>query len=110
VWTGQSHPLTEVACNDDYDNPPLPQSYVAFDAVAGTTYSVRVCGAGNAEGTLFLMLRSPTQVGTQDPDYPAFEVDLLGCAGGLCGTLAGVRGGTVAVADRDPVGGGRVRG
>ncbi len=64
VWTGTSHPLTEVACNNDYTD--VLQSYVEFQAEAGTTYLVRVVGLDDQQGHLFLNLRAPTQVGTED--------------------------------------------
>lgn len=69
VWTGSSHPLTEIACNDDYDNgdhPTVQQSYVEFDANAGSTYFVRASG-GEAEDARLLMLtvRAPTTTGSE---------------------------------------------
>jgi len=69
VWTGAAHPLAEVACNDDYlntDGALIPQSYVEFDAEAGTPYFIRVSGASNEEGLLVLTVRMPTQVSTED--------------------------------------------
>jgi hypothetical protein len=76
VWTGASHPLAEVACNDDYDNgdhPTVEQSYVEFDAVAGTKYYIRVAGESNQEGALFLSVRTPTTVAIErdEPDVAA---------------------------------------
>jgi PKD repeat protein len=68
VWTGSGHPLSEVACNDDYDNrdhPAIQQSYIEFDAEVGTTYYVRVSGSEDEEGALFLTLRAPTQVSAE---------------------------------------------
>lgn len=79
VWTGTAHPLTEVTCNDDYENgvhPTVQQSYVEFDAVAGTTYYVRVAGHEGAEGQLFLSLRTPTAVSIEEPD--SAESSVLG--------------------------------
>lgn len=74
IWTGSSHPLTEVACNDDYENgdhPTIKQSYVDFDATAGTTYYIRAAGASGEEGPMFLTVAEPTTVDTEEsPDVP----------------------------------------
>lgn len=71
VWTGSDHPLTEIGCNNDYDNGPHPtvaQSYVEVDVDAGTTYYIRVAGESNAEGALFLSIAAPTQVAVEEVD------------------------------------------
>lgn len=66
VWTGTSHPLAEVACNDDYtddEERTTEASYVEFDANAGTTYLIRVAGRDGAEGMTVLRVRAPSLVG-----------------------------------------------
>ena len=78
VWTGTQHPLTEVACSDDYDNgdhPTIEQSYAEFDAVAGTTYYIRAAGSAGAEGLTFLTVAAPTMVATESA--PEASPDML---------------------------------
>lgn len=80
VWTGTQHPLTEVACNDDYDNgdhPTIEQSYVSFDATAGTTYHIRIAGVEGAEGPTFLTVAAPSLVSTDDAPAPSSELALV---------------------------------
>ena len=74
VWTGSGHPLTEVACSDDYEGG-FGTSYVEFDAAAATTYSIRVAGFEDEEGLTVLSLRTPTQVGTEE--VPTTQVSEL---------------------------------
>lgn len=51
VWTGgPSHPLVEVACNDDYAGNSW--STVTFDAVSGETYYIKASGAEGERGQL----------------------------------------------------------
>lgn len=71
VWTGSAHPLTERACNDDWEDAQgrvVAQSYVEFEAAAGTTYYLRVTGADGAEGLTVVQLRAPTQVTNESPE------------------------------------------
>ena len=70
VWTGAQHPLTEVACNDDYDNgdnPTVTQSYVEFEATAGITYYIRASARDGEGGMLMLTIRAPSLVAIETP-------------------------------------------
>ncbi|HEX9951752.1 MAG TPA: T9SS type A sorting domain-containing protein, partial [Rubricoccaceae bacterium] len=64
VWERSSHPLTELACNDDtYDDEgdDVAQSRAEFAAVAGRTYRVRVAGRAGApvpDGVAVVRVRS----------------------------------------------------
>lgn len=52
VWTGSRGNLTEIACNDDFNDL---QSRVRFDAIAGETYYVMAgtcCGGDGSGGSL----------------------------------------------------------
>ncbi|MEZ4696554.1 MAG: hypothetical protein R2832_09070 [Rhodothermales bacterium] len=64
VWTGSVFPLSEITCNDDYENgehPTVSQSYVEFEAEVGTTYHLRVSGSGELEErVVMLSVRAPT--------------------------------------------------
>jgi hypothetical protein len=53
VWSGETHPLTEVACNDD--GLEESKSQVVFDTEVGKTYYIRVDGNNNAEGDVVLI-------------------------------------------------------
>lgn len=50
VWTGDAHPLTEVACNDDDPNSEAIQSWLQLDVEAGTKYLIKVTGLNGAVG------------------------------------------------------------
>ncbi len=74
VWSGSSHPLQEITCNDDWQDSRgdiTTRSYVDFDAVAGTTYYVRVAGVDNEEGLAVVRTRMPTTVDVET-EVPAF--------------------------------------
>ena len=73
VWTGGQHPMTEVACNDDWDTPDgkhFVQSAVEFDATAGQTYYVRIAGRDGEEGIAQVTLSETLPVSTDDSDRP----------------------------------------
>jgi hypothetical protein len=56
VYTGSSaSALTQVAANDDASINTLT-SAVSFNAVAGTTYRIRIDGYNGAQGTIVLAL------------------------------------------------------
>ncbi len=78
VWSGSSHPLGEVVCNDDYTGASgnvIQQSYLEFDTVSGSTYYIKVSGASNEDGLVFIRLRNPTQVSNEEEGPSAiFEV------------------------------------
>ncbi|MDM8557349.1 hypothetical protein [Candidatus Parabeggiatoa sp. HSG14] len=52
VWTGDSHPLTALACNDDSNN--LKQSQVQVELQTGTTYYINISGYQGETGALIL--------------------------------------------------------
>jgi len=70
VWTGDAHPLNEIACNDDDPNTGLVQSWLQVDLTAGTTYFVKVTGLNGAEGTLQL---NAHDADVEPPDTPEPE-------------------------------------
>lgn len=73
VWSGDSHPLTEVTCNDDWEDGKgrvVEQSYVDFGATGGTTYYVRVTGVDGDEGLAVLRTREATTVDVETEDTP----------------------------------------
>ena len=81
VWTGTTHPLSEVVCNDDYDNgshPAVTTSYVAFEATAGSTYYLRTAARGGETPLVMLTIREPTQVGVDGPEQIADAVTEFG--------------------------------
>ncbi|GAK61589.1 fibronectin type III domain protein [Candidatus Vecturithrix granuli] len=57
VWTGTgTHPLTQVACNDDILPGTIYQSQVSIPATSGTTYYIRIAGHNGTTGDLELYL------------------------------------------------------
>lgn len=50
VWTGNNHPLTEIACGDNSDNESSLQSKIDVALAAGTTYYISVTGVTDSEG------------------------------------------------------------
>ncbi len=61
LWTGSTHPLTEVACNDN--NGGNPTSQLRAELSAGTTYWLQISGEQAASGILvFSMLPTPTNI------------------------------------------------
>lgn len=52
VWTGTTHPLTQLACNDDSSN--TSQSQVSLELEQGTTYYINISGYTGETGTLIL--------------------------------------------------------
>ncbi len=70
LWTGTSHPLTEITCNDNYENQgsPVQTSYITFEATAGTPYYLRATAVGEPdEPLLMLTIREPTGVANESP-------------------------------------------
>ena len=70
IWTGTGHPLTEISCNDNYDNQgsPVQTSYLTFEAMAGTPYYVRATAIGEPEEPLLMLtIREPTGVANETP-------------------------------------------
>ncbi|NND73244.1 MAG: T9SS type A sorting domain-containing protein, partial [Rhodothermales bacterium] len=65
VWSGTDHPLTEITCNDDWEDSRgdvTDRSYVDFTATAGTNYFIKVEGIDGEEGVVVLHARQPTTV------------------------------------------------
>jgi hypothetical protein len=57
VHTGSSHPLTEIACDDD-GGSTAGQSRISFNVTGGTTYFFRVVGSGGEDGNARFRLRT----------------------------------------------------
>lgn len=81
VWTGTEHPLTEVECNDDWQDPDYTglQSYLKMDLTAGTQYFIKVGGVNSAQGDVKFSAKlsggavEPTP--TDEPTPPTEEPD-----------------------------------
>ncbi|MBI1851915.1 MAG: HYR domain-containing protein, partial [Planctomycetes bacterium] len=77
VSTGSCGSLSEIACNDDATAGPCSgttQSFVAFDAVAGTTYTFEVTSVGSSFGgqlTATLAVCNSPSIGTAPTDRSA---------------------------------------
>lgn len=52
IWTGTTHPLTQIACDDDSGN--TSQSQINVELEADTTYYINVSGYDGETGTLLL--------------------------------------------------------
>jgi hypothetical protein len=69
-------PANTIACNDDTDQNCTPlRSYVTFNGVRGTAYTIRVSGFGNNSGNFSLIIR---QLGRPTNDTCAGAIPIAG--------------------------------
>lgn len=64
IWTGSTHPLTEISCNDDVGTVLQSQSFI--ETVADTTYWIKISSLEASGGTLRLNAHTVNPLGNDD--------------------------------------------